>query len=441
MKNKHIFIPLFVFLGAGLVSLTASIIDFKAVNKQLSYSSATIQFNYDGASDGYDPNGRSFDAVSFMTDDVVESALNKTGLTGEKYEVENVKQYIAIENVVPKNIVKEINSYESILGGKGTSTISSNDYHPVRYRFVVYQDLGVSQSKLNELAKNLVDEYSNKFYQVYLNNLDTALLNELLNFDGYDYRYQTSLLAREVRTIVNYSNELYARHDDFEVEGVSFKDLTEKANQILENINTIDEVIVLRSISKLPETIKDYYNYRIDNLTIEKTKYQTDLDAVTDQFNNYQKDKTSYVGNGETIVEIGNNSEETYNTLLAKKLSLENKVAELTSEINRYEELKTRVDSVTPAEVSSVETRISSAKAKYEELDDNFTELLAGYNQKYLSETAVTKSKVEYKSSSLISSAFVINTIKIAAPIMITVMLGIAIYYLVRVIKKEKVTK
>ena len=39
MKNKHIFIPLFVFLGAGVVSLIASIIDFTAVNKQLSYSS------------------------------------------------------------------------------------------------------------------------------------------------------------------------------------------------------------------------------------------------------------------------------------------------------------------------------------------------------------------------------------------------------------------
>ena len=37
MKNKHIWIPVFVFLGAGVVSLIASIIDFKAVNPQLSY--------------------------------------------------------------------------------------------------------------------------------------------------------------------------------------------------------------------------------------------------------------------------------------------------------------------------------------------------------------------------------------------------------------------
>ena len=438
MKNKHIFIPLFVFLGAGLVSLVASIIDFKGVNKQLSYSSATIQFNYDGASDGLDPNGRKFDAVSFLTDDVIESAFTKSELTGEKYEVENVKQYITIENVVPKDIVNEIDSYESILSGKGTSTISSNDYHPVRYRFVVYQDLGVSQSKLNELAKNLVDEYSNKFYQVFLNNLDTELLNDLLNFDDYDYRYQTSLLAREVRTIASYASQLGARHDDFDVEGTSFNDLTAVANQILENINAIDDIISLRSISKTPDAIKDYYNYRIDNLTIEKTKYETDLNSVADQFNNYEKDKTHYVGNGETIVEIGNNSEETYNTLLAKKLALESKVAELTAEISRFEELKTRVDSVTSSEISSVETRIASAKVKYEQLQDDFETLLAKYNEKYLGEGAVTRTKVYYNSSSLFSSAFVARTIKIAAPIMLTVMLGIAVYYLVRKIRKEK---
>ena len=95
MKNKHIFIPLFVFLGAGLVSLIWSVIDFKGVNKQLSYSSETIQFNYDGSSDGVDPNGRTFDAINFMTDDVIEAAFQKSGLTGENYSVDNVKQYIA----------------------------------------------------------------------------------------------------------------------------------------------------------------------------------------------------------------------------------------------------------------------------------------------------------------------------------------------------------
>ena len=108
MKNKHIYIPLFVFLGAGLVSLIASVIDFKGPNKQLSYAAATVQFNHDGASDGLDPNGRSFDARNFMTDDVIEKAFQDSGLVDADFDVEAVKQYIAITNEVHKWFINNL---------------------------------------------------------------------------------------------------------------------------------------------------------------------------------------------------------------------------------------------------------------------------------------------------------------------------------------------
>ena len=438
MKNKHIFIPLFVFLGAGLVSLIAATIDFKAVNPQLSYASTTIQFNYDGASDGYDPNGHSFDAVNFMTDDVVEAALTSSGLTGEKYNLESVKQYIAIENVVPKNIVKEINAYETILGGDATDTITSKDYHPVRYRFIVYQDLGVSQSKLNELVKNLADEYVAKFNEVYTNTLDKESFNELLNFDDYDYSYQTQMLSRKINVIMNYANELHARHNDFYVDNTSFKDLNAVGAQLIENLSSIDNIINLRSISKDPNRLRDYYNYQLEQLNNEKEKYSKDLTSVTTQFNNYEKDKTSYVGTGETIVTVSNNSAETYDALLAKKISLESTVASLTTEITRITDLRDRIDTVTQEEITNVENRISTVKTKYEQLENDFLSLLAKYNAKYVGEGSVTLSKVSYQSSSLFSASFIVRCIKIGMPIMLITMLGIAIYYLARTIRKEK---
>ena len=107
MKNKHIWIPLFVFIGAGIVSLITSIIDYKVVNPALAYSSQTIQFNYNGASDGLDPDGHSFDPIGFLSDDVIEEALNKSGLT---VSVDDVRPYIAMENIVPQNLLKELTS-------------------------------------------------------------------------------------------------------------------------------------------------------------------------------------------------------------------------------------------------------------------------------------------------------------------------------------------
>ena len=111
MKNKHIFIPLFIFIAAAVISLTASIIDYKAINKAPSYSYQTVQFNFDGASDGKDPNGNPFNAVSFLTDDILEEAIITSGLS---YEVSDVRNNIMVTNVVPNNIVKEINSYASV---------------------------------------------------------------------------------------------------------------------------------------------------------------------------------------------------------------------------------------------------------------------------------------------------------------------------------------
>ena len=81
MKNKkHIFIPLFIFLGACVICLVISIINFKVVNKTSSYSYEVIQLNFDGASDGVDPNGNPLNPVAFLTDDVIETALTNSNM-------------------------------------------------------------------------------------------------------------------------------------------------------------------------------------------------------------------------------------------------------------------------------------------------------------------------------------------------------------------------
>ena len=443
MKNKHIWIPVFVFLGAGVVSLIASIIDFKAVNPQLSYSSEMIQFNYNGASKGLDPNGNSFDAINFMTDDVIESALAASNLSGEKYELERVKQYIAIENIVPKNVVKEINSFESVKAGDATSTIKSSDYHPVRYRFVVYQELdnGLSTKSLNEFTSNLVKEYRAKFTSTFQKAFDKDAYNELLDFDSYDYSYQTQLLARKINLVNSYATELYNYHKEFEVEGRSFNYISDAASKLAASISSIDQIVTYRAISKDPAKLKDYYDYRLKELGYQKDKYTTDLANVNQQIADYQKYENTVIGSGETVIEVPGNSSETYNALLAKKLEIEASLADVNTQIADITDLKARVDTVTQADRDNVEARISAIKESYESLEQDFINMLGEYNTTYIGKKAVAYSKVTYQSSSLFSTTFIVGAVKIAAPIMLTVMLGIAIYFLVRVIRKEREVK
>ena len=440
MKNKHIFIPLFVFLGAGLVSLVASIIDFKAVNPQLSYTSETIQFNFDGASDGTDPNGNAFDAVNFMTDDVITAALTKSNLSGEKYDIKRVRQYISIENVVPKNIVEEINSYESLLDSKATANISSDDYHPVRYSITIYQDLDskLSSGKLKELLNNLVTEYISVFDTTYRKVFNKDNIDQFLEFDGYDYSYQTQLLNKKLESIMMYSKDLYIKHSEFNVDGRTFNDVFAACGQLTDNIKSVESIINYLSITKDKDKLKDYLNYSIKELEYDQAKYTKDLNDVTTLLASYEKDSTTYVGNGETVITVSTNSGETYDALLAKKIELDGKLAEIDAQIDEYQLLLAKVDSVSDADRQAVETRITAIKTSLSSLEDRFITMLGKYNEKYMGDDVITKGAIVYKSGSLFSSAFILDCIKIAAPIMLTVMLGIAIYYLSREIRKQK---
>ena len=440
MKNKHIWIPAFVFIGAGLVSLIYSIIDYKAINKVEAYSYETIQFNYDGASDGKDPNGNAFNPVNFLSDDIIESALAKSELT---YNIEDVRAHISLENVVPENIVEEISSYEKIMDSESSQKISSKDYHPVRYRFNVYQDLDnkLSSGKLNNFLNNIVDEYCNKFYITYKKTFDEAAYQDLFNLDNYDYIYQGQIVSTRLSVLMSYANEIYNEHDDFVVYGKSFKDLYLKAEQLIgTDASKINNIIVLNALSKDVERLKDYYTFLLERLNYDKTKYQSDLTAITAQVNAYEIDSTVYVGTGENIIKVESNSVETYNALLARQISISNSITAIEKQITDYTDILDKLEHPTGGTTAedTVKTMLAALNKDYGDLQDLFKTMIEEYNKTYIKDVAIEQTDVRYSKSSIFSSSFIVRTIKNAAPIMLTVMLGISIYYLTRAIRKQK---
>ena len=258
-------------------------------------------------------------------------------------------------------------------------------------------------------------------------------------FDTFDYTYQTKILMNKVNVIVNYANDLFNKRNSFVSPSLNknFDQISSDGLDILGVIDNADKIISYRAISKDPETLKDYFDYEIKVLEYEQVKYNADLQNVKDQIGNYHKDDTTYIGSGETVITVTTNSGETYDALLARKIEIENKLADIGTQITNYQDLKVRVDAVTANDRQNIETRISDIKKKYTVLETEFSKMLEEYNEEYMGENVVTYSDVTYQSSSLFSSAFISRAIKIAAPIMLSTMLGIAIYYLVREAKKQ----
>ena len=453
MKNKHLWIPLFVFIGAGIVSLIASVIDYKAINPVLAYSSETIQFNYNGASEGVDPDGNRFDPIGFLSDDVIKSALEKTELN---CKVDDVRPYIAMENVVPNNILKEVTSYEKILStdeDDGGRSITSKDYHPVRYRFVVYENKMMSKSKLNKFVENIVDEYNDMFYETYKKSFVNETFNDLFDVSDYDYIYQSQIHVTKIQALMDFAKSLYEEHNDIVFEGKSFRDLCLKAEQLI-NIDSskIDNIIILNALSKDVNRLKDYYTYLIQEIDYDLTKYNADLASVSAQIgtntpgdatDDYKINPTVYVGTGENVIEVKDETAATYNTLLSKQVSISNTIASLTKEKTDYQNILDILNAATgdATAESRVVQMLSKLDSDYQELDALFQRLVEAYNEKYVKEGVTSKTTVKYTSNSILSTSFISRAIRIAAPIMLTTLLGIAIFYLVREIRKEKAPK
>lgn len=445
MKNnkKSLLISLLVIVIAGVIGLICAVIDFSVVNKSLSYSYEVIQFDYDGASDGLDPNGNLFNAVDFLTDEVIVNGLTKQGLQ-DKYNIEDIRHFILMENVVPKQIVSEINSFESLIKDNDSRVITSSDYHPVRYRFVLYHNIDkkISKNDLNKLLDSIVDAYCDAFYNTYKINYDISSYNDLYDMENYDYIYQAEVFRNKIRVLSNNANRLYAKHTDFSVNGNSFNDIALKCDQLISNdISRINNIIILNALSKDIDRLKDYYNYKIENLNFEKTKYTSDLTSINAQVTAYTKNPTVYVGTGENIVKVDGNSSATYDSLLAKQISTSNTIASITKDINDYQSILEDINNATGTDADRllVENYITKLSNDYNALENTFNGLLEEYNNEYVLNDSISRNKVDYHSNSIISTSFIVKCIKVCAPIVLVALLGISFYYLIRETKKSKV--
>lgn len=444
MKNKHLWIPAFVFIGACLISLVYSIIDFKAINPNLAYSTETIQFNYDGASDGKDPNGNKFDPVGFLTDNLIQNALTKSGLN---YDVKQVRPYVALENIVPENIIDEINSYKKIIDDdKDSKSISTSDYHPVRYRFIVYQDLDKKLSKkdLNAFTDNIVTEYCDSFYQTYKKTLANDVYNDLIAIDGYDYTYQIRIFTSKFNILMDYAKSVYEEHNDFVVNGKSFKDLYLRAQQIIESdIDRIHHLVAFNALSKDVELLKGYYTYVKETLQNDKTKCEADLVAITAQATDYataNPNVTVTTAQGGAVITVDSNTVETYNTLVTRQVETENRIALIVKQIQECDDALDKLNSVTGDEEvkTIVDGLIQDLGQDYADLEELFNAMLESYNAKYVKEGVIEKNRVSYVSNSLFSKSFLMRLVSVSAPFIIAIVSGIVIFYLVREIRKEK---
>ena len=445
MKNKkHIFIPLFVFLGALIVGLVWSIIDFTVVNPSKNYAYETVQFNYDGASDGVDPDGNQFNPVAFLSDEIIADGLNRSNMA-TTYKVEDVRKNIVMENVVPEDIVDEVTSYTKLIGTtSSTRDITTKDYHPVRYRFALYRDLDpkLSVATLNGLLDSIVTAYCDTFHTTYMKRFDTADYDQIYTLDNYDYIYQTEVYTNKLNILASSAKSLYNEHTEFVAENnKSFNDIVLKSNQLISNdVARINNLIALKALSKDVERLKNFYSYKIEMLNFEKTKNTSDLTAINAQIAAYSKDSTIYVPSGDSVIKVDGNGSETYDSLLKRQLTLSDNISAINVEINEYQSILDDITAGTGSEAdyNLVKSYIAKLIKDYDALDVEYKAMIDQYNAKYIANGTISRTSVKYQGNSIASASFALRFAKIGGSILLIACFGICVFGVVYQIRKNK---
>ena len=224
----------------------------------------------------------------------------------------------------------------------------------------------------------------------------------------------------------------------------------------------------MNALTKNASRLITQYDYEIRNLSIELERKNSQLARLDALIASYDKNEIIYLSTSDSLTKIDGNSSETYDALVATRREVADDItaianqiadyrlllADLTGEenagpeaqepaapaLNNTETAEASEAAETESETETVPVRtqeeidamakaveenkarliaalekyISALETKREAIMTDFADLIQLYNDKYVNDMTVSVMNYDYKAPSLLSGAFIKETIKIA---------------------------
>lgn len=432
MKKTHWFRnTLIVLIICGLIGTVLAAILFNQEAGRTS-ASATIQFSFNSAAKGKAPNGYPFDMSGMTADEVLNAALEASGLSG-KYTAEQLRENITVSGVYPESIVKRMTQYVSLLDKEADNQASVADYHATEYGVTLYSDFdsAIASGTLTELLGNILTAYRNYFAKTY--GVNFGITMPIADLQDYDYAQQLDVLSDGVKQESRYAQEMAKMAPGFRQEGKSFGDFAAQYNDLKSDVDKLDASVTLNAISKDPGRLKAQYEMEIRTQQFRLEGLNDELKQIDEQVKAYDKDGIIYVSAGGELTQIGNDKTGTYDKLVAKHTAVTNQITTAKAKIALYqgrlddmignagaegeeEAAVVLTDAEKKALQETTEKKLMELIEKKETVTKTFAAMLDAYTENEINENTVSTTAAKYFKPSLISGAFAVKVVKTAGP-------------------------
>ena len=439
MKKTHwLRNTLIVLIICGLLGTILGAVLFFAEGNR-TYAVSSIQFAFEGSAEGKAPNGYPFDLSGFTTDEVLDAALEASGLTGV-YTAEQLRENLTVTGVYPEKIAEQMTKYVSLLDTNADNSAAVTDYHPTQYEVKLYNDFdkSISSGKMSELLGNILKAYRAYFAKTYAAGLDTT--NPIANLPDYDYAQQMEAISESVDQEIRYAEEVKELAKDFRLNNKGFGDIVTRYENLQSDIDRLNATITLNAVSKDRTRLRKRYEMEIRELQIQLDSLTEELKQVEAQVNSYDKDGIIYVSANGELNRVGSSASDTYDRLVQTRKKVSDKIAETNAKITL---IQARLDDMTGVAAnekkagededaaaveqlnmreraklkSTVEEKISALTTKKDAILGDFAAMLDAYSAQEINDRTVSTTAVKYKAPSLISGAFIVKALKTAGPI------------------------
>lgn len=414
-------------------------------NAEQSFASASLQLTFEGAAQGFVPNGIRYDMNSITSDEVLDAALQAAGLS-DRYTAEQVRVHMDVRGVYPRDVVNQLLKYESLLDFHADRSLNIRVYYPTQYIVILYSDLDDSLpgSQLQGLLTEIMTAFTEYFCRVYALGANPIELE--FDLDDFDYPQILEIVYDSLTRTAAYAQSLFGKEPTLKYNVMDFNDIYVRCRNVIDSdVSRLNSFIVMNGLAKNPDRMVIKYQYFIRELKNRLTMQKDRLSKVDALIATYEKNKVFYFATSEQMSKIDDNSSDTYDEMVNSRKTLADSITTIQNNIDvgemRINDLVeevaagsvegdaaegdggvvNQVQTTTPradeSQLASLEEQIQTVLTKRESIMRDFAALITAYNEQVLNAQTVTASKVRYNTLSLKSGSFIKLYIKTAGPI------------------------